>query len=110
MTATEAQLSYIKSLIGDGITVRGVRITRESNLSRLTVAQASAMIDELKSLGRGRTTTTTPAVATGFGSPTKCHFCGGTWAVTKVSDMSGLTGYVCGHHSRDFAEGLGCFA
>lgn len=105
MSATEAQLSYIKSLIGDGITVRGVRITRESNLSRLTVAQASAMIDELKSLGRGH-----DATLTGFGSPTTCHFCGGSWAVTKVSDMSGLTGYVCGHHSRDFAEGLGCFA
>lgn len=105
MTATEAQLSYIKSLIGDGITVRGVRITSATNLDRLTVAQASAMIDELKSLGRGHVAT--PAV---FGSPAGCHFCGGTWAVTKVSDMSGLTGYVCGHHSRDFAEGLGNFA
>lgn len=105
MTATEAQLSYIKSLIGDGITVRGVRITSATNLDRLTVAQASAMIDELKSLGCGR-----PATPATFGSPTKCHFCGGTWAVTKVTDMSGLTGYVCGHHSRSFAEGLGNFA
>lgn len=105
MSATEAQLSYIKSLIGDGITVRGVRITSATNLSRLTVAQASAMIDELKSLGRGRAVT--PA---SFGSPTRCHFCGGSWAVTKVTDMSGLTGYVCGHHSRSFAEGLGNFA
>ena len=103
--ATEAQISYIRDLIGDGITVRGMHLTQATNLDRLTISQASAMISEIKPLAH-RTTTK----AATFGSPTRCHFCGGTWAVTKVTDMSGLTGYVCGHHSRDFATGLGNFA
>lgn len=50
-----------------------------------------------------------PAEKVAFGAPHRCAFCGGTWAVTKVYDMSGLPGYVCGHHSGDFAEGLGSF-
>lgn len=108
--ATDAQRSYIFDLVGDGITVRGRHVPGGEKLGRiidrLSVTQASAMIDELKSLGRGRPA---PSEST-FGSPTRCHFCGGTWAVTKVSDMSGITGYVCGHHSRDFAIGLGTFA
>ena len=107
--ATDAQRSYIFDLVGDGITVRGTLVPGGEKLGRiidrLSVTQASAMIDELKSLGRGRRTESTT-----FGTPSRCHFCGGTWAVTKVSDMSGITGYVCGHHSRDFAIGLGTFA
>lgn len=106
--ATDAQRSYIFDLVGDGITVRGTLVPGGEKLDRiidrLSVAQASAMIDELKSLGRGRRTESI------FGTPSRCHFCGGGWAVTKVSDMSGITGYVCGHHSRDFAIGLGTFA
>ena len=106
--ATDAQRSYITDLVGDGITVRGTLVPGGEKLGRiidrLSITQASAMIDELKSLGRGRRTEST------FSTPTRCHFCGGTWAVTKVSDMSGITGYVCGHHSRDFAIGLGTFA
>ena len=108
--ATDAQRSYIHRLVGDGITVRGHHFTSGDQLdriiSRLDVAPASAMIDELKSVGAGQVRHESAT----FGSPTRCHFCGGTWAVTKVSDMSGITGYACGHHSRDFAEGLGCFA
>ena len=108
--ATDAQRSYIFDLVGDGITVRGTLVPGGEKLGRiidrLSVAQASAMIDELKSLGRGRSARSEST----FGSPSRCHFCGGTWAVTKVSDMSGITGYVCGHHSHDFANGLGCFA
>lgn len=108
--ATDAQRSYIFDLVGDGITVRGTLVPGGEKLGRiidrLSVAQASAMIDELKSLGRGRSARSDST----FGTPTRCHFCGGGWAVTKVSDMSGITGYVCGHHSRDFAIGLGTFA
>ena len=108
--ATDAQRSYIFDLVGDGITVRGTLVPGGEKLGRiidrLSITQASAMIDELKSVGAGQVRHESAT----FGSPTRCHFCGGTWAVTKVSDMSGITGYVCGHHSRDFAIGLGTFA
>lgn len=40
----------------------------------------------------------------------RCYFCGGTWAATLVHDMSGIPGYVCGHHVADFTDGLGNFS
>ena len=52
--ATDAQRSYIFDLVGDGITVRGTLVPGGEKLGRiidrLSVTQASAMIDELKSL------------------------------------------------------------
>lgn len=78
-------------------------LTRPSNRDWAIIESAiEAAGRTAKAAPVARPTTTTPSH--------RCYFCGGTWAVSLVHDMSGIPGYVCGHHVADFTDGLGNFA
>lgn len=51
-----------------------------------------------------------PPLRPAFGSPRSCACCGGSWAISVCTDMSGLRGYVCGRCAGEFLDGLGAFA
>jgi hypothetical protein len=96
----------------------GYRVKIEDGHLYVAVASASKAISLLKIRGTAPakvtvsipTTVSAAPVASAAKTTHRCQFCGGTWAVTKVHDMSGIPGWVCGRHVADFNDGLGSFA